>query len=515
MTTTIPLSLGSFTTAQDPRASSKRLIGCFSELADQDSPADSKNQIQPAYLRRMAGVRSIPGFNDGSGNPVRGFWEMAGVQYVVIGPNLYSVAMSPVTQIAALSAALNPGNPILNNGFVRMTDNGACMVILVPGTTTAWTYSLGGGFQTLAATFFTAQGAFDCWFLDSFIVFLALNGTTFFNDDGRSVSGTNQITFTTAASFSREFGTDLFVGGTVDHREIMLFGTRTTEGYLNVGNPTGSPFASAPDSFLQMGCHPSGAYTIALQDQSILWLANDLTVRRRNGQTPTKISNSGVDQLLQSIANSNGKFGSLIGCYAVAPTVSGHPLWVLTMPNAISPEGLTGRTIVYDCVTSKWFELQSFSGNGQTPLGMWRVLCYYNGFGGQLIGDSQSSQVGILDANVFGEFGATQICSWTTQAVYDGHNRISHRRIECVATAGESPSTTAVPILDIQYSDNAGRTYLSATDVQNLGGEGQFDARAVAFNLGQSRERVYKFRVTDPTPLFTVDVRATLTGGRW
>lgn len=515
MTTTIPLPLGSFT-MNDPRASSKRLIGCFSENTDQDSQSDVKNKVQPSYLRRMAGIRSLSGFNDNSTYPVRGMWEMAGVEYVVIGPNLYSVNMGVINQTATLSAVLNPGNPILGTNFVRITDNGACMVILQPGTTNAWTFSVGGGFQTISATFFVTQGAIDCMFIDTFIVFLALNGVTFFNDDGRTISGNNQISFTTAASFTRAFGTDLFVGGIVDHREVLFFGTRTGEGYVNAGNPTGSPFASAPDSFIQQGCHPLCGYTIGLQDQSVFWISNDLTVRRRNGQTPVVVSNSGVEQILQNIASPLGKQGNLSGCYCLTPTVSGHPLWVLQLPNAISPEGTTGRTLVFDCKTTKWFELESFGGPANNvPLGMWRVLSFHNGFGAQLIGDSQSSQVGVLDVNIFAEFGATQICSWTTQPQYDGHNRFNTRRVEVIVTAGEAPDQTTVPLIDIMYSDNSGHSFESASDVQNLGGQGQYDQRAVVFNLGQSRERSFKCRVTDPTPTFTVDMQGTFDGGKW
>lgn len=515
MASTIPLSLGSYT-MQDPRASGKRLVGCMSEQTDQDSQADVKNKVQPAYLRRMAGIRSLSGFNDGSNSPVRGMWEMAGIEYVVIGPNLYSASMDVVTQNVTLSSVLNPGNPILGAGFVRITDNGACLVILQPSTTNAWTYtpaSGGGGFQTLNAMFFATLGAIDCWFIDTFIVFLAVNGTTFFNDDGRLVSGNAQITFTTAASFTREFGTDLFVGGTVDHREIVLLGTRTSEGYVNAGNAVGSPFASAPDSYMTQGCHPQCGYTIALQDQAFFWVANDLTVRRRNGQTPTRVSNSGIEQILQDI--NSGNSGSLAGSYALAPTVAGHPLWVLQLPNAISPEGTQGRTLCYDCLTTKWFELESFGGADNTvPLGMWRVLSYHNGLNGnQLIGDSQTSQGGVLDIRVFSEFGATQQCWWTTQSIYDGNNRIQHRRIECIATPGLG-AIGSRPIMDVLISDD-GRTYTSLVDVQNLGGQGQWDQRVVAFNNGQHRSGSYKFRVTDATPLFTVDIQATLEGGKW
>jgi hypothetical protein len=452
-------------------------------------------------LRRMPGMTQLPGFGDGTGNPVRGMWEMAGVQYVVIGPTLYSAtidAANNVTLTVIVSDTIAGGSR-----FVRMTDNGACMVILVPGTPIAYTYTTSGSFAPLTSTFFTALGAIDCWFIDSYIVFLAINGTTFFNDDGRQVSGGGQITFTTAASFTREFGTDLFVGGIVDHREVVLFGSRTTEGYINAGNPTGSPFSSAPDSFMQIGAHPLCAYAVVEQDQSVFWVANDKTVRRRNGQTPTIVSNSGVEQILNTI--------NLTGSYALFPTVYGHLLYVLTCPNANGPGA--GRTLVYNCRTQKWFELESY--DLENSVNAWRPLCYYNGFGYQLVGDTYSDAVGILNENAFTEFANTQICEFVTQSIYDGHNRIQHRRLEIICTAGGATTQTAVPLIDIFESDDSGRTFVQCWDVQNLGGQGQYDARAVVFNLGQSRDRVYKIRVTDPTPVFTVDIQAELQGGKW
>src|SRR5208283_819039 len=162
MATTVPIPLGSYTDL-DPRASSKQLIGCFSEMLDTDSSADTKNPANsaPALLRRMPGMTQLPGFGDGTGNPVRGMWEMAGVQYVVIGPTLYSASIDAANNVTLTTIA---ANAIAGGSrFVRMTDNGACMVILVPGTPIAYTYSLGGPtFAQLTTAFFTALGAIDC-----------------------------------------------------------------------------------------------------------------------------------------------------------------------------------------------------------------------------------------------------------------------------------------------------------------------------------------------------------------
>jgi hypothetical protein len=485
------------------------LIGCYPEVLAQDAASDLKEVSptpQPLALRRWPGITTFTGTSTAS-DQVRGMWEMAGVQYAVIGPTLYRVANSGV--LTAVSTSSIPGT-----GFVRMTDNGACLVVLVPNTTTCFTYSLGGGWLALTSTFFLAFGAADCWYVDTYIVFLAagagnattngIGSYTFFNDDGRQVSGSGQITFTSAASFTRSFATDPFVSMCVDHREVIMLGTRTTEGFVTTAVQNGTPFIAAPDTFIPTGCHISAPYATALQDQSVFWVANDLTVRRRAGQTPTRVSQPGVELILREAQ----KAGQLQGCYALTPTLDGHPFYVLQIPNA-------QRTLVFDCLTSEWFELESSS------FGLWRALSWYNGFGLQLIGDAQSGQIGYLDPDVQSEFAgstaaaSTVLCAWTCQPVYDGNNRITIRRVEAIVTAGAAPTQLTAPIIDLLESDDFGQTFTTAGDPETLGIQGDVDNRAIWFNRGQSRSRVMQFRVTNFTTTFTVDTRADLFGGKW
>jgi hypothetical protein len=426
--------------------------------------------------------------------PIRGIWDMQGVTYVVIGPSLYTLTPN----IGSTSGSLTLiGTGIAGNSFVRMTDNTACLVIVVPGTLVAYTYTVLNGLQQLLTGPITSMGAIDCWFVDSYIVFLALNGREFYNDDGQLASGQGQITFLTGGVFPREFGTDPFVGMCVDHRTVLMFGTRTSEAYVDAGNTTESPFSSAPDGFMQLGCHPQGGYTVALQDQSVFWLANDLTVRRRNGQTPVRVSNSGIESVLELNKE------NLAGCYAMTPTIGGHPLWILNIP-------LASRTLVYDCLTTEWFELESLDNN----LGYWRPLCAYNAQGLQLVGDSQSSQIGYLDASTFTEFTQPMRARITTQSIYDKHNRITTDRVELVVTCGEGTSLTTGANVTLYKSKDSGATY-TARQTKSLGAQGQRQARAYWTNLGQQRDLALAFQISDPTPTFAVDIQASVRGGKW
>jgi hypothetical protein len=507
---TIPLPLATYQ-LPDLRAGSKRLIGCYAEMAQQTQPDDQYSN-NPALLRRWPGISTFT--PSGFTNPIRGMWEMAGVVYVVIGFDLFTLSSAGVFTIVPGSAS-----GITGNGFVRMTDNGACLVILVPGTDICFTYtpnSGGGGLQQLTNAFFlNFGGAIDCWYVDTYIVFLANNNGgngsyTFFNDDGRQVSGNAQITFTTAASFSRQFGTDPFYGMCVDHRQVIMFGSRSTEGYVNTGNAVGSPFSASPDTVMPYGVHPKCPFTIANQDNTFIWVANDLTVRRREGQTPVRISTAAIEGIL---LNAN-KQGNLTGCYALAspagsPTWAGHPFYVLTIPNA-------GITLAYDCVTQQWFSLVSVVGGQEIQ---YRGLSYLNAFGKQLIGDAESGVVGYLDDQVSTEFGSSSapvVTAITTQPLYDANNRVVVRRLEAVITAGAGPTPGVAPKVDLYISNNWGQTYdVSGDDSQTLGLPGDTDNRAIWWNLGQQYSAVFMIRITDPSPTFAVAIEAEVEPGKW
>lgn len=491
MSMSIPLPIGSYVAA-DPSASCKRLVNIFSEPAPQDSVlaelkgGDPSHESAPAYLRRWAG---ITGFSVSAPTaPCRGLWTMQGILYTVIGPTLYSVSTTGIlTQL---------GTGIVGSSFVRMTDNTACLVILVPNTTSCYTYcpnatGVAPTFQPLTAALFMALGAIDVKFLDSYIVFLAMGGRQFYNDDGQIVSGQNQITFNTNATFPRSFGTDLFVGFGIDHREITMFGLATSEGYINVGNPVGTPFSTAPQSFMEIGCHPDAAYSIGLQDQALFWVASDRTVRRKNGQTPTRVSNSGIEAILEH--------ANLTGSYALTPNIAGHPIWIYVMPAEF-------RTIAYDCLTTEWFEIESYG------LGYWRALCYNNAYGKQFVGDSQGSGIGSLDTGIFTEFGRTLVATFITQPIYNEHNRIVHRRLELVISTGQD--SIAGANLSLYVSDDSAETFRGFPN-RSLGGTGSFYVRAIWFNLGQARSRVYKFSTADATPTFTVQITGDMELCKW
>jgi len=481
----LPIPTGSYS-LPDPRASSRDLINCFSETAPQDNyQSDSKQKFPPVILRRAPGIP--PFASDGTGNPVRGAWMMGGVEYVIIGHTLYTLsAGGALTQIAT---------GINGAGLVRMTDNTQCLVILVPSTATVYSYTLAKGLAPLIVP----TGVIDCWFMDSYIVFLQSNGRGFLNDDGQITSGTGPITFVNGNVFPREFGTDPFIGMCIANRNIYMFGQRTSEIYIDTGSAStvGTPFSDAPNGFIQAGMLPGAQYSAVLQNNTIFWLAHDRTMRTLNGITPVRVSNHGIESILATI--------DVTGCYGFAYSLGGHMFVAWTFPVA-------GLTLVYDNTTGEWHKMASFG------LGYWRPLCCHNAFGKYLVGDSQGSGIGVLDLSTLTEWGTVRTSTWTHQVVYNQNNRISHRRLELVLGGGFAPLTGAPedvnPYITLRVSDNGGKTFKAWPD-RSLGTVGDYNQRIDWFNLGISRQRVYQFELSANATSWMTDLVADVEGGRW
>ena len=359
-----------------------------------------------------------------------------------------------------------------------------------------YVYTIANGFGTVTLPF----QATDCWFMDSYIVFVQSNGRGFFNDDGQITSGTGpDLTFNNGNIFPREFGTDLFVGMAISNRNIYMFGQRTSEIYVDSGSTStiGTPFVDAPNGFIQIGMVPGAQYCAVLQNNTVYWIANDLTIRYLNGTTPVRASNHGIESILSTL--------NFTGSYGFAYSLGGHLFIAWNFP-------ASSRCLVLDVTTGEFHEMSSFG------LGYWRPLSCHNAFGLYLVGDSQGGNIGFLDLTSLTEFGTVRTSTWTHQAVYQENNRLSHRRLELVLGGGFAPLTgnsqDVNPEITMSASDDGGMTF-KAFPMRSLGTTGQYANRIVWFGLGISRQRVYQFELSANAESWVTDLTLTAEAGRW
>lgn len=466
-----PLPLSSYRLPV-PSASSARLVNCFAEQAPKDTTKS------PVILRRGCGISAWGGLTDDTIS-VRAMHVMDDELFAVIGTSLYSVdSDGDTTDIGDI-----PGTE-----RVYMADNGSDLVIVRPSNGDGYQSDGSSTSQIVDSVYVGFGGAIRTDFIDGYFVFLPPDSNQVFN------SGLNAVTFDALDVFTAEGESGNIRGLIVDHREIILPKDDSTELWYDAANDTGSPFSRSPDGLLTLGT-AAGA-SIGSQDNSPFWLASDRTFRRLASATPTKVSQYGIDAQVQRLSR-------IDDCFTMSYAQDGHLFIAFTFPSS-------GRTFVYDCATEEWHERESYG------LGRWRANCIIQAYGRQLVGDSVTGRIGILDPDTFYEWDDPQVCEGTFQSIYAERNRVSLRRLEIALNTGNAPLTGqgSNPLMTLKISRDGGNTFRSMP-TKSLGRTGDYTARAVWWNLGMGREIVPRFQISDPVPVFSTDCVIEADGARF
>jgi hypothetical protein len=443
-------------------ASPARLVNVFPEPL----PPDAKSRL---IISRAHGVASLAAVGNG---PIRGMHEAFGTRFVVSGTALYKVA--------ADGTATNLG--AVGSGEVSMADNGTYLVV-VTNPDAYYTDGTASVTQITDADF-TSRGASKVKFVDNYMIFLEPDTGRFFCADLGSVTDFNALDFATA-----EGSPDLLVGMEVEHRQVILLGEKSVEIFENVGG-SGFPFERAIGGFAEIGCF--GGNTVAKIDNSVVWVANDFSVRKLIGNTPQRISDYAVEQFLSGADVSTG--------IAYAYHLDGHAFYVLCYS--------TGCW-VWDATTGQWHERSSY------PEDYYRWQYHCNVDGTQYVGDAYSNKVGYFDPTTYAEYGDIQRAEWTYQTVYSEHKRAFHDRLEVVMETGVGLVTGqgSDPELMMEFSDDGGLTWESLPN-KKIGMMGEYLHRPFWNALGSARQRVYRGAISDPIRVTISDTTLEARGGR-
>ncbi len=450
--------------ALSPAASSARLVNCYAEQLPPDTDT-------PVALVRCPGIDDWTTVGTG---PIYGLLAADNLLYVVSGSKLYSVTENKVvTELGSIGAV----------NSIDMERNAGSIVVVNTPNAYSWD---GTTFAQISDADFTALGATDVEFLDNYLLFVEPDSGVFFGADLGSATSFDALNFATAES-----SPDDLVGMKVDHGQIILAGKVSMEIWENTGAP-GFPFERSINGRLEIGC--LNGRTLAKQDNSVFWLANDYTVRRLDGITPVRISQHGVENAFRTMTISTAT--------AYAYSQEGHLFYVLSFF-----EG----TFVYDATTQEWHERQSYGYD------YWRAQSHAQIFGLELVGDITSNKIGFLTRDVYSEWGDTQRMEWTYQPIYADGRRAFHKRLEIMAETGVglTAGQGSDPEMMLDWSDDGGVTFASMPN-RSLGAIGRYTDRVVWQALGSSRVgRVYRGAVSDPVKVVIRDTQAEVEGGKW
>lgn len=424
--------------------SAQRAINCYLEKA----PEGSKTQyaVVPSY-----GIESFGTVGDGL---MRGGLVVNGVPWVVSGEAAYTVSSAGV---GTLKGAV-PGS-----GPVDMTSDGTNVLFAAANVGYLWN---GSALAAIADGDFPGVSVTDT--LNGYALVLEpSSGRIWVNELAGDWSAWNSLDFATAENWPDDT-LDLIT----DQEDVFLGGRETTEVWYDAGNAD-FPLLRRPNGVIARGVLCTGTY--ANHDNTIFFIGDDGVVYRLVGLTPTRISTHWVEQLIEDLSP------KVIRGFAFSE--KGHAFYGLTSAS---------WTIIYDISTGFWSERQS---NGYAN---WRPLKILRAYGKWLALDSTSNKIGYLSDSTFTEWGEVLRASATAPAIAQENRWMFHSRLELefengVGTSGQGENPQAM----IDWSNDGGRTW-SAEHFRPLGKTGEYKTRAVINRLGRSRDRIYRYAVSDP-----------------
>lgn len=370
----------------------------------------------------------------------------------------FAVAGSTLYEVNSDGTKTSLGTLTTSTGRVGMTYNTTQLVVGDNENLYIYTFS-GGAFMTTA---YAGNGSLA--FLDQYVVFAYRSGQTF----GWTALG--DATSIDALDFaSAEGAPDSLVGLIVDHREIILFGSRTVEVWASTDGST--VFARNPGAFIENGC--AAWATVQKLDDSVYWLSPSGRVFRMDGYRAITSSTVAVEQLLRSGTD-------LAGATAHVHEDSGGSFYCLNVP------GLD-TTLCLDTKTGLWHDRAELVDGSYEQ---WRPTIAVRSFNTVLFGDADG-YLYELDHDAHDIEGDTLARDRITpHQALQGLYRIPFGTFTLDCDRG----TDATVML--RYSDDGGITWGPWLD-RSTGAAGNYRDPVKWCRTGSAIDRIWHVRCTD------------------
>lgn len=269
-------------------------------------------------------------------------------------------------------------------------------------------------------------------------------------------------------------------------KQLWVFGETTTEIWYATGDKD-LPFAPVQGVVIGAGClQPQ---TIAQLGESLIWLVNtdsgDSQIVMSQGYQLQRITNHALEKELRRY--------NKVDASAYIYQEAGHSFYVLTFPKA-------NKTWVFDTSTSLWHERAIFKGGKFLAHPAKHHVMHR---GKHIFSHSDKALLmGLGEGGVdrIGDEVLPQVRERTVHATNRTLGVVRHHRLTLLAQQGTSSSSLLNPQVMLSWSDNDGVTW-SDTRWRGLGKQGQYQYRTFWTRLGASRNRAYRFRLTDAADL--------------
>ncbi|HOV56816.1 MAG TPA: packaged DNA stabilization protein [Rhodanobacteraceae bacterium] len=434
--------------------------------------SDRKSAVQRAvnlFLTQIEGVgedrplilRSAPGmvqFED-MGDTIRGMYNADGRWFIVAGETLYEIVGSAPVVRGAVGGST----------FVSMR-HGTNQLVVVTGANGYVLNLTTNVFGTILSEGW--RGSNDVDHIDGYFVFVAPGTEQFYISAIDDASSLDALDFSSA-----DTQPDNIVVQRVFKRELYLFGTRSTEVWINSGSPD-FPLSRYNSTPIQVGIVGRRAQCIAA-DTLVFVGQTDRGhgyVYQMRGYQPVKVSTQAVEEDLNAAGVDLGQ------CSLWTYHVEGNEFVGIEAP------GLE-TTWVWDASTQQWHERAKWAAGAWQALDI-SAVTFYSGAHYA----AKGSKVFTLDQSAATIDGENMVRERTwPHLISPSMEPTLFRGLELLCTTGYGGNVT------LEISNDGGYRW-GAPLIRSLGVTGRFAERIRWLGLGAANDRVFRVRCSDAVP---------------
>lgn len=375
------------------------------------------------------------------GTEIRGTHVLDNILYVVYGNMCVSITTAyVVTQLN--STPLNT-----YSGPVTMDDNGT-QVMICDGGGVGYVYDTTDSTWNRLADDDSFFGGGSVTYQDGYFI----SHRPDYREMYVSTTG-DGLTWSTLDLFTAESDSSKIVRVISDRKELWAFKQKSVEVFYNTG--TDDLFLRKELGALDVGCQ--AANSVVVMDNSVIWLADDLTVRRAVGYSPQVISQP-------SFSTQIGEYDTTSDAVGMTYRMGGRIFYMLNFPTA-------GVTWTYDAKSGNWVKFASYIDNAQED-GQFRCNVGVKWQDKQYMGDYRNGMIYTFDTEIHTD--NLQRIIWTRRfpSLFSERLNLFHHWLELEFEGGVGTADQSVTYSDVT---DLFTEYLEGGDGRDVDGSGVFD----------------------------------------
>jgi hypothetical protein len=484
--------IGPSYTLKSLNVESQRCVNLYPEMNELGTGKEG----EVAHLLNTPGLTNILDVGNG---PIRLVYEDPLNQiFVASGNQMYKVSYSGSVWSATLLGSLSTSTGAVRAASNQLS-NGDSITVFVDGTNSyAYRYIASVESYGTYASFSYSQvnGATHVEYIDGYFIFNKPDTSQFYVSEWGTFS-VSPLSFASA-----EADPDNIVALIANHRDLWLINERTSEVFVNTGNPD-FPFERVQGGFIQIGC--IAAHSVAEVNGVIFWLGRDKSghgiVYAAEGLQPQRVSTHAIETAIQGY-----DIDSVKNAVAYTYHAGGHSFYVLNFSDT---------TWVFDLTTKLWHE-RAYNNDGTLERHRAQNHAYISQYGFHILGDYEDNRLYQFEDDVFEDDDSPIIRIRSAPHVSSDGNRVFCKSFQLDIESGVGLTggvQGSDPQVMLDWSDDGGHTWSNEHWV-SFGKIGEYRARAKWQRLGCFRDRVFRIKISDPVKSVLIGASIDVEGGQ-